>query len=172
VTAHTFVLPDRTPTVTRRARHQDFAAVQDLYRRSSSASRHARHLTAKPTLREADWHHLTDPDRAPTWLTHAASDPGTVIAATSMVTHLRDHHAHDLGLLIDDAWQSRSLGTALVRGAVHRAHARGARTVTATVHAGNRRMRRILHHLGARAAHTHGGLLELTLHLPVPEEDH
>ncbi|HEY2205722.1 MAG TPA: GNAT family N-acetyltransferase [Pseudonocardia sp.] len=75
----------------------------------------------------------------------------------------------DLGVLVEDAWQSRGLGTALIRRAVELATEAGHAELSAVAHPGNLRITRLLRRAGLRpTAQLVDGLLRVQAALPQP----
>lgn len=74
-----------------------------------------------------------------------------------------------LSVLVEDAWQSRGLGTALVRRAVELAGEAGHRELVAATHPGNLRITRLLRRAGLRpSAQLADGLLQVRVGLNQP----
>jgi len=165
VARHLITLANGERTITRLALRADLNAVQDLHHQCSAESRYARYHGAKPRLTGANWAHFTNQRRGLSWITTPESAPHMAIALTNLITHPNDHGAHDLGLLIADAWQSQRLGTALTRLAHQHAVRLGGHTLTVSTHSSNHRLHRILRGLGARHRSTSGGVVDLVVPL-------
>jgi GNAT superfamily N-acetyltransferase len=74
-----------------------------------------------------------------------------------------------LGVLVEDAWQARGVGTALVRRAVELAVDAGYDELSGEAHPGNLRVTRLLRRAGLRpTAQLVDGLLRVQVSLPVP----
>jgi GNAT superfamily N-acetyltransferase len=70
---------------------------------------------------------------------------------------------------VEDAWQSRGLGTALIRRAVELATEAGHAELSAVAHPGNLRITRLLRRAGLRpTAQLVDGLLRVQAALPQP----
>ena len=162
---HLITLSNGERTVTRLVLRSDLDAVQDLHGRCSAESRYARYHGAKPRLTDADWAHFTDRRRGLSWITTPESAPHVAVALTNLITHPNDDGAHDLGLLIAEAWQSKRLGTALVRLAHQYAADLGGHTLTVSTHRSNHRVLRIMRTLGAREQSFSGGVVDLVVSL-------
>ncbi|MGP3947820.1 GNAT family N-acetyltransferase [Streptomyces sp. 7N604] len=158
------VLTTRTghATVTRPATVEDHAAVNPLHARCSLASLCARYQNPRRVLSAAEWRHMTHPDRGLSWVTHPEGDPHTVIAVLNLM-RTQEERTAELGLLVEDGWQSRGLGTALARHAFEAAPMLGYRTVTVLTGADNVRMLRILKGVGATLPPPSGTIVNATL---------
>jgi RimJ/RimL family protein N-acetyltransferase len=74
-----------------------------------------------------------------------------------------------LGVLVEDAWQARGVGTALIRRVVEIAAEEGFDELTASAHPGNLRITRLLRRAGLRpTAQLLEGLLRVRVRLPDP----
>ncbi|MFD4241898.1 GNAT family N-acetyltransferase [Streptomyces sp. NPDC058525] len=151
-----------TATITRPATPADFEAVNQLHDRSSLASRFARYQSARRNLRQAEWNHLTNPDRGISWVSHPQHSPQNIIATMNLVRDT-DSHAAELGLLIEDGWQGRGLGTALTAQARVAARTLGCSFLVVMTGADNVRMLKILRGLGAAPAQATGPTIDFSL---------
>ncbi|MFJ9037201.1 GNAT family N-acetyltransferase [Streptomyces sp. NPDC102406] len=152
-------LPDGAATWTRLADADDLSAVNALHSRCSRQSLTSRYLTGRGRLSAREWRALISPSAGFSWVTHPADDPGRIIAVTHVLRTegtpgLRPARepgtgAVELALLIDDAWQSRGLGSALARQAVAVARQCGHSAVHALLMADNRPALALAHALGA-----------------------
>ncbi|MET8816520.1 GNAT family N-acetyltransferase [Streptomyces sp. NPDC004549] len=137
-----------TQTVTRAATLDDFDAVNALHERCSLHTRFARYQAARRSLRLAEFHHLTRPDRSLTWVTHPEDDRDQLVATTNLV-RTTSAGAAELGIMIEDPWQSRGLGTALVQYARTQARTFGCSSIVVMTGSDNVRMLKIMTALGA-----------------------
>jgi RimJ/RimL family protein N-acetyltransferase len=96
----------------------------------------------------AEFQHLTRPDHSLTWITHPDDDPGRIIATVNLV-RTTDPDTAELGIMIEDGWQSRGLGTSLARYARTRARTLGCTSMVAVTGSTNVRMLKIMRTLGA-----------------------
>ncbi|MEV7513216.1 GNAT family N-acetyltransferase [Streptomyces sp. NPDC091201] len=151
-----------TRTITRPATLADYDAVNQLHDRSSLASRFARYQSARRDLRFAEWSHLTNPDRAGSWVSHPRHSPHDVVATMNLV-RTTDSSTAELGLLIEDGWQGRGLGTALAAQARATARNLGCSSLLVVTGADNVRMLKIMRRLGATPARTGGTTLAFSL---------
>ncbi|MEU3639991.1 GNAT family N-acetyltransferase [Streptomyces albogriseolus] len=157
------VLPHTgTRTITRPATLDDFDAVNALHDRCSLATRFARYQAARRSLRVAEFHHLTRPDRSLTWVTHPEDDPQQVIATTSLVRTTEPDTA-ELGIMIEDPWQNRGLGTTLAQYARAQARTLGCSLMTVMTGSDNVRMLKIMKTLGAARPAIHSSTVDLTV---------
>ncbi|MEU7467537.1 GNAT family N-acetyltransferase [Streptomyces sp. NPDC044984] len=154
-TGWTTRLHDGTTTHTRLAAAGDLPSVNALHARCSQRSLVRRYLTGRRGLSSAEWRALTSPSAGLTWVTQPADEPGCVIAVTHVLcaagTSARGSGAGpaELALLVDDGWQSRGLGSELVRRMVGIARQRGHDELHALVLAENRPALALAHLFGA-----------------------
>ncbi|MFB7836030.1 GNAT family N-acetyltransferase [Streptomyces sp. NPDC056056] len=151
-----------TETITRPATLADYDAVNQLHDRSSLASRFARYQSARRDLRFAEWNHLTNPDRATSWVSHPRHSPQDIVATLNLV-RTTDASTAELGLLIEDDWQGRGLGKALTAQARAAARNLGCSSLVVMTGADNVRMLKIMRGLGATPARTGGTTLDFSL---------
>lgn len=163
-TAHPITLTDGTSTRTREVTPDDLGPVQALHRRCSPGSRALRYHSGKPELSAAGWRLLTDPERGTTLVTTTAQRMDHIIAMTNVMRTDRQG-VGELAVLIEDAWQSKGLGTALAAHAADVARRDGHHTLTAAVAAGNAPMLHVLERLDAPPAHACGPVLDI--HIPL-----
>ncbi|NBM14522.1 GNAT family N-acetyltransferase [Streptomyces sp. GC420] len=149
-------------TLTRLATVGDHDAVNDLHARCSTASRCTRYQSPRQCLSPAEWRYLTHIPNGLSWVTHAQDNPHTVIAVANLML-TGNHRTAELGLLVEDRWQSRGLGTALARHAVEAVPLLGCRAVTVTTGADNIRMLRILTRLGTTPPSPTGPVVDVTI---------
>lgn len=137
-------------TVTRSAALDDFDAVNELHERCSLQTRFARYLAARRSLSLSEFVHLTRPDRSLTWVTHPKDDPDKIIATMNLV-RTAEANAAELGIMIEDAWQSRGLGTSLVQFARTQARGFGCSSIVVLTSSDNVRVLKIMRSLGRLA---------------------
>lgn len=93
----------------------------------------------------------------------AIAETGLVVALCNLV---EDGPEAEVGLLVEDAWQRRGLGTGLLRRAVHLATASGISALHVHTHGENNAMIRTLRRLGRPMRHeTDGTVVTLTVDL-------
>jgi RimJ/RimL family protein N-acetyltransferase len=153
-----------TQTVTRLATFDDFDAVNAFHARCSLETLFARYQAARRSLRPAEFHHLTRPDRSLTWVTYPKDDPHEFIATTNLV-RMTEADAVELGIMINDPWQGQGLGTFLVQYARAQARALGCSSMVVMTGSGNMRMLKIMRALGATRSAVHGSTVDLTVPL-------
>ncbi|MGW0777291.1 N-acetyltransferase family protein [Streptomyces sp. NPDC002835] len=163
-TAHPITLTDGTATRTREVTPADLEPIQALHRRCSPGSRALRYHTGKPQLSPAGWRLLSDPERGTTLVTTPAQRMDHIIAMTNVMRTDRQG-VGEFAVLVEDAWQSKGLGTALAAHAAEVARRAGHRTLTAAVAAQNVPMLRVLKRLDASPPRAAGPVLDF--HVPL-----
>ncbi|MFJ4628252.1 N-acetyltransferase [Streptomyces sp. NPDC088847] len=158
-----------TGTLTRLAGAAELAAVNELHSRCSKASLYKRYLGTRAGLTPGEWQRMTDGGTALTWVTYSPESPEHLIAVLQLVGSAGSDSA-DLGLLIEDPWQNRKLGTTLVRHARTQGHRIGATAITGTVDRQNTAMLRILKGLGASLSFGGGSVIDAVLALPTIDD--
>ncbi|MEV0900182.1 GNAT family N-acetyltransferase [Actinoplanes sp. NPDC049802] len=150
------LLPDGTELVLRPAVADDLAAVREMHDECSPATLRRRYPGGVPG--EARLRRLLEPARGITLL--AVAPGGSV---TAMATLSVEGDLGEVTLLVEDGWQRRGLGTALLR----RLHGHAARTGLAAVVAHTAgddvAMLRTLRRLGAETFERDGALVSATL---------
>ncbi|WP_070018764.1 GNAT family N-acetyltransferase [Streptomyces nanshensis] len=139
-------------TITRTARVDDLALVNDMLERCTTDSRSARYQSGTPALRERQWLHVIHPDTGCSWVTQPFHDESTVIALTQLTRYSDAPQDLDFGILVQDDWQRHGLGTALIFRALSWARAQGFRRVRSITGASNQPMRKIARRVGATEA--------------------
>ncbi|MBO0850657.1 MAG: GNAT family N-acetyltransferase [Pseudonocardia sp.] len=146
----------------------DGPLVAALHARCTPSTRHARFLNPSPTLSAAE---LTE-------LLVGTSGDGIALLALTLdgghavgLATLNPDGAGGavLGVMVEDAWQARGVGTALVRRAVELATESGWAELSSFTHPGNLRITRLLRRSGLRpTARLVDRLLEVHVTLPQP----
>ncbi|MFJ8186563.1 GNAT family N-acetyltransferase [Streptomyces sp. NPDC096105] len=154
---------------TRYAVPGDLDAVNAMHARCTVKSVIGRYRAPRFGIRPAEWSRLTDPATGSSWVAEHLGEPGRVIAVAHLA-HTGREGVRELGLLVQDDWQYRGLGTALARHAVRHGRRTGCRTVVITTGEQNGAMRSIAHRLGAPAPIRMLGDLEFTVPLPGHDE--
>jgi ribosomal protein S18 acetylase RimI-like enzyme len=163
----TLLLADGAELVLRPATKDDLAAVQELHESCSVATLRRRYLSgAVPG--ETRLRRLLEPAGGVTLVATAAD--GAVVAMAHLIT---EGDLGEVALLIEDRWQRRGLGTALLRRLYAHAERAGFAAVIAHTGADNVAMLRTLRRLGAGAIERDGTLVSVTMPTsarPVGEE--
>ncbi|BAL92017.1 hypothetical protein AMIS_67970 [Actinoplanes missouriensis 431] len=153
----TLLLADGAELVVRPATTDDLAAVRELHENCSPATLHDRYLSGA-TPRDSRLRQLLEPAGGVTLV--ATTPAGAVIAMANLVT---EGDLGEVALLVEDGWQRRGLGTALLR----RLHAHAERSGTAAIvaHTGaeNVAMLSTLRRIGAGSIERDGSLVSVTL---------
>lgn len=159
----TLLLPDGTELTLRTARRADLTELQAMHARCSDGSLRHRYHGGAPRLAR-----LLEPSRATTLLaTLPAGDGGERIVA--MANLVGEGDLGEVALLVEDGWQRRGLGTALLRRLMWLAREAGYAAVAATARADNAGLLRTLHRLGGPSScELEGPLLTVTLPLALP----
>ncbi|MFI1992338.1 GNAT family N-acetyltransferase [Actinoplanes sp. NPDC020271] len=158
----TFMLPDGAEVVLRPAVADDLAAVRELHARCSAGTLRRRYLGGGSPA-EARLRRLLEPAGGVTLLAVAAG--GRVVAMAGL---LAEGELGEISVLVEDDWQRRGLGTALLRRLRTHAERAGFAALVAHLAADNAAMLRTLHRLGHGPVEHDGGLVSVTL--PVSAE--
>ncbi|MBB2942430.1 GNAT superfamily N-acetyltransferase [Actinoplanes lutulentus] len=153
----TLLLSDGAELVVRPATKDDLAAVRELHESCSQATLRRRYLSGSVPgdnrLRQ-----LLEPAGGVTLV--AATPAGAVIAMANLVT---EGDLGEVALLVEDGWQRRGLGTALLRRLYGYAERSGFAAVVAHTGADNVAMLRTLRRLGAGSIERDGTMVSVTL---------
>jgi GNAT superfamily N-acetyltransferase len=146
------LLRDGSEVRLRTAVPADVPLIAAMHARCSPESRSARFLTATRRLEPEELEQLTG--------------PRTVLALTvdggSAVGMVNVSPESSFALVVEDAWQSRGLGTALVRRAADLAAEHGAVELSAVTHTQNMKVTKLLRRAGLRpTAEISGGMLHV-----------
>jgi len=115
-------------------------------------------------LSGSPFHHALVACPEPACTARAGALPGRIVALASC--RLVDEGAAELGLLIEDAWQRRGLGTRLLRDLAAHASAAGLRVLEAQLLAEQAWISGLLRPYGAcRLRSTWNGVLDVTVRL-------
>jgi GNAT superfamily N-acetyltransferase len=156
----TLLLPDGAELLIRPAGPDDADAVRRLHGRSSVATLGRRYRAGPPS--DARLRRLLTPAGG---LTLLAQHGDEVVAMANLLV---EGDLGEVALLVEDAWQRRGVGTALLRRVME--YARHADFAAVVAHAGadNVAMLRTLRRLGAGTTDRDGPMLSVTL--PVPHK--
>jgi RimJ/RimL family protein N-acetyltransferase len=161
------LLQDGSEVLLRDAGPSDAPLVAALHARCSPESRRARFLSPVPRLDARQLRDLVGQDggRAVLALTR---DGGSAIGLADLRVATAARAAH-FGVLVEDAWQHRGLGTALVRRIAETAVEHGLDELTGTVPADAVRITRLLRRAGLRPTAVRAdGTLRLSVPLAAP----
>jgi GNAT superfamily N-acetyltransferase len=162
-TQATLLLPSGDELLIRPATADDSSAVHRLHARCSAAVRAARYPGGVPS--DTRLGQLLEPAGGLTLL--AVHDDQVVATATL----LAEGDLGEASLLVEDAWQRRGVGTALLRRLVTWAGRGAVAAVVVHVPAGNLAMLRTLRRLGAGPADRDDTMLTVTLPVPGASSD-
>ncbi|MEV4532477.1 GNAT family N-acetyltransferase [Asanoa sp. NPDC049518] len=143
----TLLLPDGVELALRPATPDDLPALMAMHERCSAGTRRHRYLTGDGVPGPAQLGRLLDQSRVRTLLAVVpgvtSGDP--VVAMANLVV---EGSLAELSVVVEDGWQRRGVGTALVRRALAHAERLGCAAVLAHTTADNVAMERTLRRLG------------------------
>lgn len=162
--AAVLVLPDGRELTVRRAGPADLPAVRAMHARCSPDSLHRRYLSGTTGPTAGQLARLLTPARGCALVVEA---PGAFADRVVAVANLIGEGLQaELALLVEDAWQRRGIGTALLRRAVSIAAENGFEALAIHAQAQNGAMVRTLRRLaGPRQTDTDAGVLTVTFPL-------
>jgi GNAT superfamily N-acetyltransferase len=164
----TLLLPDGAELVIRPATGDDAEAVRGLHERSSAATRQRRYLGGAPGLTDARLRRLLTPTSGLALVVEQGDD------VVAMANLLVEGDLGEVALLVEDAWQRRGIGTALLRRLLAYAERAGLTAVVAHTGADNVAMLRTLRRVGTGTAWRDGAMHSVTLPIadrrPAPDE--
>jgi hypothetical protein len=163
----TLVLPDGAQVILRPATADDLAGVLRMHHRCGGRSRYQRYLVGGAHPPRSRLRRLLTPAAGVTVLALADGEP------VAMANLLSEGVQAEVAFLVEDAWQRRGLGRALLRALIERANREGHAALVAYLRAENVAMLRTLTGSGRPVdVDRDGGLLTVTLTLtpatPVP----
>ncbi|GLY04643.1 MULTISPECIES: GNAT family N-acetyltransferase [Actinoplanes] len=150
------LLPDGTELTLRPAVPDDLPAVRELHEECSPTALGRRYLGGLPT--EARMRRLLEPSGGVTLL---ATAPGGAVVAMATLTVEGD--LGEAALLVEDGWQRRGLGTALLRRLHAWAGRSGLSAVVTHTTADNTAMLHTVRRLGTAHIERDGALISATL---------
>jgi GNAT superfamily N-acetyltransferase len=165
----TLVLPEGVDVAVRPAVPDDLAAVRAMHRRCSERTLHRRYPPGAEQPDDARLRRLLTPPRGVTLLAvteGAAEQPDRVVAMANLVA---EGDIAEVALLVEDAWQRRGLGGALLRRLVTHARRSGLAAVSMHTSAENVAMVRLMDRFYRPGAVDRDGDL-LTLTVPLAEK--
>jgi GNAT superfamily N-acetyltransferase len=159
------LLADGVEVTVRRAIASDAQAVLDLYARCSVSNRLRRYLAGGSEPAVDSLARVISQDGGYNLVVEDAD--GRLVATASLIRH--DGNIPELGVLVEDSWQSKRIGTVLARRVVAHAQEGAIPHIRTVVHAGNTSMVRIMTGLGHRLHREYdGGMLTLIANLQQP----
>lgn len=167
----TLVLPEGTELTVRPATVDDLAGVREMHGRCSAGSRHRRYLGGSGEPSAARLGRLIDPANGLTLLALAGAatpdaGPQRIVAMANLVA---EGAMAEVALLVEDTWQRRGVGGALLRRLVAHALEAGYAALVAYTQADNVGMLRSLDRLGRPGpVDRDGTLLTVTVPLAAP----
>jgi RimJ/RimL family protein N-acetyltransferase len=145
------LLQDGSEVLVREADPSDAPLVAALHARCSPESRRARFLTPGARLDDAQLRELVGPQAGRAVLALTADGGSAIGLADLQLRPGRDGSTTaSLGVLVDDAWQGRGLGTSLLRRLAETAVELGVGELTGTVPVDGTRVTRLLRRAGLR----------------------
>jgi GNAT superfamily N-acetyltransferase len=153
----TLLLPDGSELLIRPATAEDLEGVRGLHARSSADSRGRRYPGGADTPPDARLRRLLEPERG---LTLLGLHAGQVVAMADLVG---EGVLGEVALLVEDAWQQRGIGTALLRRLIGFAEEAGLAALVAHTGADNTAMLSTLRRFGGSGGDLDGGMLSVTL---------
>ncbi|AEV87925.1 GCN5 family acetyltransferase [Actinoplanes sp. SE50] len=154
----TFLLPDGAEVTLRPATADDLAAVAELHRHCSAAALRRRYPAGPPT--ESRLRRLLEPAGGLTLL--AVTTAGRVVGTAGLIV---EGQLGEITVLVEDAWQRRGLGTALLRRLRAHAERSGLAALVAHTGADDVATLRTLRRLGHGELARDGALASVTLPL-------
>jgi RimJ/RimL family protein N-acetyltransferase len=147
-------------------RPDDAPGLQDLYARLSHHSAYQRFFTVMQRL-PPDWARFlaaVDHQRRFAVVAEDAAAAPPVLIGVARYEPLPDKDAVELAVVVQDSWQGKGLGTALLRDLLQAAELNGIHRFRAYVLAENRRMLHVLaRHTDVHERRIDGGVVELTM---------
>ncbi|AGZ45245.1 GNAT family N-acetyltransferase [Actinoplanes friuliensis] len=160
----TLLLPDGSELLIRTAGGDDLEAVRGLHTRSSSQTRRRRYLSGSEVPSDARLRRMLEPATGTTLLAVHADPVSGEEQVVALATLLTEGDLGEVGLLVEDSWQRRGLGTALLRRLITAATRLKASAIVAHTGAENVAMLRTLRRFGVTGrGDRDGDLLSLTL---------
>ena len=166
--AHALTLRDRTPVLLRPVVPEDRDALAAFVSRLSDDSRARRFLRALDELSPEELDYLTRVDHEDHEAIVALDHPERRIRGVARFVRLAERgHVAEAAVVVEDAWQNRGLGSALLDELARRAAARGIRSFSVLMRADNRRAADLFGGLGTVVSRgVQDGELEMEIALP------
>jgi GNAT superfamily N-acetyltransferase len=161
----TLVLPDGVELTVRPATVDDLPAVTAMHVRCSARTRQQRYLGADRPMPHR-LRQLLEPAGGVSLLAVAGGVDGTPERVVAMASLVPEGPMAEVALLVEDAWQRRGVGGALMRRLVAYAGRAGFAALVAHAYAENLALLRVLHRVGrAGQADRDGDLMTVTVPL-------
>jgi GNAT superfamily N-acetyltransferase len=165
----TLVLPDGAELTVRPATGDDLPAVQAMHERCSARTRYRRYLSGLARPVPAQLRRLLEPAGGVSLVALAGGSFGEPERVVAMANLVAEGAMAELALLVEDAWQRRGVGSALLRRLVTHAGQAGYDALVAHTHADNVGMLRTLRRLGRPGpVDRDGNLLSVTVPVSLP----
>ncbi|BCJ73092.1 hypothetical protein CS0771_26360 [Catellatospora sp. IY07-71] len=163
------LLPDGSEVAFRPAGSADLSAVHDMHARCGERSLYLRYLAGTRGPSRARLSRLLTPAKGCA-LVAEASAPGTggnrIVAVANLIG---EGETAEVALLVEDGWQRRGIGSALLRRLLALAGPAGFRSVTVHTHCENDAMLRTMRRLPHPArTDRDGSLISATIAVPEP----
>jgi GNAT superfamily N-acetyltransferase len=156
------LLPDGSEVVLRPATPDDLPAIAAMHERCSPRTRRRRYLGGSSGPTAAQLARLLDPRRCTTLLAELPHAGDRVVAMANLVG---EGTQAEVALLIEDGWQGRGIGTALLRRLGALAARVGYAALVAHAHVEDGPILRILHRIGRPSIEQDGSVVTVTLPL-------
>jgi GNAT superfamily N-acetyltransferase len=172
----TMLLPDGAELILRPAAAEDAEGVLRMHARSSAGSRRLRYLGGTQAPGDTRLRRLLEPVGGLTLLAVHLDPRSGEERVVAMANLCAEGDLGEAAVLVEDAWQRRGLGTALLRRLVAWAGRNGFAAVVAHTTADNVAILRTLRRLGAGPADRDGSMLTVTVpvgggqDVPLPDQ--
>ncbi|WP_157239144.1 GNAT family N-acetyltransferase [Catenuloplanes japonicus] len=154
----------RDLAVIRRAVLSDLDAVNDMHARCSVDTRRARYHGQRDRIRGGEWEWWCDP---PYGFSALVTLNARTVGLVNVIGTIPDG-LWEAGVLIEDAWQERGLGSRAAAYAVWEARSAGACGIEALVESDNARGKRLFARLGAQWSREEPGTLTARIRFGEP----
>ncbi|MEU7908366.1 GNAT family N-acetyltransferase [Actinoplanes sp. NPDC049118] len=162
----TLLLPDGAELLIRAATGDDVEGVRRLHARSSAQTRRHRYLGVAQVPSDARLRRMLEPATGLTLLAVLADPESGEERVVAMANLLAEGDLGEVALLVEDSWQRRGIGTALLRRLIAAARRMNASAVVAHTGADNVAMLRTLRRFGVAGRDDRDGAL-LSVTLPI-----
>jgi len=128
----------RAPVLLRPAEKTDLAAIAAMHERCGFQTLFLRYLAGTRGPSDAQLQRLLSPSRGAALVAETIHS-GQIVALGNLIG---EGELSEAAVLVEDAWQRKGIGTALLRRMISAADALGLRAIVMHTHAGNKAMRR------------------------------